>query len=354
MKLWPLWPRVDYVDIVDFLVLRTSFVTSKQLKCRKAQEGHNFLTSGCVREPWLKQVSVETVIIISKVNHSQNLSVPPVQMWTLVKSDGRVTAAHCSCMAGIEEVCWHVAALLFYLECVACARKDRSCTDGANLWLPPHLQKLPVRTIAEMDFSSATMKTRLLNSGSAAVSAPTVTSRPNAPAATKAEWRTFCAGAIDAGHRPAAASVDLAFKDVYLPAVRSCRGADLHRIYEPSAQDLSCTEVEQRCDQVYDSLDLNDKAVGSIEARTRKQSMSRQWYDYRAGRITASAQYDVCHTKLDRPSLSLVKRIFYPHTHKVHSGAIKSAGRTRATPLQAAQVRLCSVPTTWSLKMQGF
>lgn len=74
-----------------------------------------------------------------QVNHSQNLSVPPVQVWTLVKSDGEVIAAHCSCMAGIGEACSHVAALLFYLECVARARKDRSCTDGANLWLPPHL-----------------------------------------------------------------------------------------------------------------------------------------------------------------------------------------------------------------------
>ncbi|XP_077529384.1 uncharacterized protein LOC144141751 [Haemaphysalis longicornis] len=323
VELRPLWPRVDDVDIVDFLVLRTSFVTLKQLKCRKALEGHNFLTSGWVREPWLKQVSADTVIIVSKVNHSQNLSVPPVQVWTLVKSDGEVIAAHCSCMAGIGEACSHVAALLFYLECVARARKDRSCTDGANLWLPPHLRKLPVRPIAEMDFSSATMKKRRLDSGSAAVSAPTVTSRPTAPAATKAEWRTFFAGAIEAGHRPAAASVDLAFKDVYLPAVRSCRGADLRRMYEPGAQDLSWAEVEQRCDQVYDSLDLNDKAVGSIEARTRKQSMSTQWYDYRAGRITASTLYDVCHTKLERPSLSLVKRICYPHSNKVHSDAIK-------------------------------
>lgn len=72
-------------------------------------------------------------------------------------------------------------------------------------------------------------------------------------------WRTFFANATQAGHRPAAASIDLAFKDVHLPAVGSCMGADLHRIYEPSAQDLSCAEVEQHCDHVYDICDLNDK-----------------------------------------------------------------------------------------------
>lgn len=68
VELWPLWPRVDDVDIVDFLVLRTSFVTLKQLKSRKSLEGHNFLTSGWVREPWQKQVSAETVLIVTKVN----------------------------------------------------------------------------------------------------------------------------------------------------------------------------------------------------------------------------------------------------------------------------------------------
>lgn len=59
-----LWPHVDYVDIVDFLALRTRFVTLKQLKYRKGIEGHNFLTSGWVREPWLKQVSADSVIVV--------------------------------------------------------------------------------------------------------------------------------------------------------------------------------------------------------------------------------------------------------------------------------------------------
>lgn len=79
VELWPLWPRVDYVDIVDFLVLRTRFVTLKQLKHRKALEGHNFGTSGWVRQPWPKQVLADTVIIVTTANklsyHVFNLQV---------------------------------------------------------------------------------------------------------------------------------------------------------------------------------------------------------------------------------------------------------------------------------------
>ncbi|KAH8009826.1 hypothetical protein HPB51_020174 [Rhipicephalus microplus] len=49
-----LWLRVDSTNIFEFLVLRTSFTTRDQLKSRKALEGHNFVTSGWVREPWIK------------------------------------------------------------------------------------------------------------------------------------------------------------------------------------------------------------------------------------------------------------------------------------------------------------
>ncbi|XP_077550918.1 uncharacterized protein LOC144164281 [Haemaphysalis longicornis] len=73
-----LWPRVDAADISEFLVLRTSFITRQQLKARKALEGHNFVTSGWVREPWVKEVSSHSVVLKTKVNHSQSLNKPPV------------------------------------------------------------------------------------------------------------------------------------------------------------------------------------------------------------------------------------------------------------------------------------
>lgn len=38
--------------------------------------------------------------------------------------------------------------------------------------------------------------------------------------------------------------------------------------------------------------------------------------------LVESTLYDVCNTKVERPSPSLVKRICYPHTNKVHSDAV--------------------------------
>ncbi|KAH6921330.1 hypothetical protein HPB50_027673 [Hyalomma asiaticum] len=37
------------------------------MKSRKALEGHNFVTSGWVREPWVKKVAAYTVIVVTQV-----------------------------------------------------------------------------------------------------------------------------------------------------------------------------------------------------------------------------------------------------------------------------------------------
>ena len=47
----------------------------------------------------------------------------------------------------------------------------------------------------------------------------------------------------------------------------------------------------------------------NIESQTRSQSKSQNWYELRAGRITASVMKEVSRTNLDIPSLSLIKKI---------------------------------------------
>lgn len=63
-----LWPHITVMDIHDFLVSRTSFITSKQLKNYKALEAHNYVTSGWVKEPWVKQAGQDAVIVVTEVS----------------------------------------------------------------------------------------------------------------------------------------------------------------------------------------------------------------------------------------------------------------------------------------------
>lgn len=70
--------------------------------------------------------------------HSQKHSVPPAKSWVVVKQNGPVVCAHCSCMAGLWEACSHIAALLFTRMV-----NNTSSTTLLCSWLPPSFQSVP-------------------------------------------------------------------------------------------------------------------------------------------------------------------------------------------------------------------
>ncbi|KAH7944090.1 hypothetical protein HPB52_015341 [Rhipicephalus sanguineus] len=151
------------------------------------------------------------------VNHSQNLSIPPVKASVCAKSDGEVLAAHCVCMAGNGEACSHDAALLFCIEYGVRAREERSCTDSCNAWLPAHVRKIEARPVAEIEFSSATMKKRRLDEN--LQTSPNVPARRPAPPPTDDEWSEFFGAVTASGLRPAVLSANPKYSSLYMPAV---------------------------------------------------------------------------------------------------------------------------------------
>lgn len=48
------------------------------------------------------------------------LSQKPLQPWVILKSNGDVESAHCTCMAGVAEKYVHVAALLYKIDTAVC------------------------------------------------------------------------------------------------------------------------------------------------------------------------------------------------------------------------------------------
>ena len=61
-----LWPLVDILDVNDYLVNTTDFITKKQMKAYKSLDAHNYLTSGFVQKPLMKISSNNLVVIRSK------------------------------------------------------------------------------------------------------------------------------------------------------------------------------------------------------------------------------------------------------------------------------------------------
>ena len=62
-------------------------------------------------------------------------------------------------MAGLEESCRDVAAVLFALDAAVRIRSSKSCTDEKAYWLSPSsLNKAPYSIVGEIDFTSPKSK----------------------------------------------------------------------------------------------------------------------------------------------------------------------------------------------------
>ena len=59
----------------------------------------------------------------------------------------------------------------------------------------------------------------------------------------------------------------------------------------------------------------------AVEENTRKQCNSRIWFRMRTGRVTASRLKAVCHTSIEKPSVSLIHSICYPALSKFKNAA---------------------------------
>ena len=93
-------------------------------------------------------------VVTGNVKHSQKLSVAPSLPWVAVEPNGIVLSAHCTCMAGLGEVCSHIAALLFTMEINTKFVYNTSCTSLPCSWLPA-MQKVDY---APIDFSAPKRK----------------------------------------------------------------------------------------------------------------------------------------------------------------------------------------------------
>ncbi|KAL3223637.1 hypothetical protein MRX96_027271 [Rhipicephalus microplus] len=78
--------------------------------------------------------SMNCCFLKANVTPSQRTTAKPYDAWVFVQGDGSVSTAHCSCMAGLGEVCTHVVALLFNVELVVSSGFARSTTSQLCEW----------------------------------------------------------------------------------------------------------------------------------------------------------------------------------------------------------------------------
>lgn len=63
-------------------------------------------------------------------------------------------------------------------------------------------------------------------------------------------------------------------------------------------------------------VNFNTQVAALVEKQTREQASCSQWFEFRAGRATASNAKSICRTSKEKPAMSLLKKVCYPAQHQ--------------------------------------
>lgn len=239
-------------------------------------------------------------------------SEPPLKPWIAVLPHGQVRTAHCNCMAGLGECCGHVAATLFALMAASDHRQSISCTSKPCSWSGVGVSSIKtVEPKKGKDMLFRSLKRTKMSDGCSECEISRMS------AEEESEMFAALAQTENTEEKPTKAAI-LAIipghAERYQP--RSCElPPPLSQLYDPSARNMSPEDLDKHCDKVFNSIAVTLAESDLIEQATKKQVKSKIWMQQRSGRITASKFYAVCHTSIEKPSVSLVSQICDPAGH---------------------------------------
>lgn len=229
------------------------------------------------------------------MKHSQKTTLKPLDVWCLIQKDGSISTAHCTCMAGIGEVCSHVGAVLFAAEYANNKKEAMSCTDLQAVWPMPTLStKVPVVPVSDMDWGKySTMKQDW----------------KDIPLLSAMEVGNSLKTCVHLRHMNPLMYVNDPFATEIEKTTTKSLTSKLD-IYNELNETKSYSELISIAKSVDISITMEE--ISEIEKTSRQQSQNKNWYAQKAGRITASKFKLVCKTNKVKPSLSLIKAICYP------------------------------------------
>ena len=238
-------------------------------------------------------------------------------------------------MAGLDETCTHIAAVLFYIEAVVRIQGARISIQSQCAWaIPSYVKSIDYQPIKKIDFMSACGKKRKLDEmieqsvssltdsmidkddSLMPTDSPVSTSEDLLPRycvtqPTDNEISQFIEALSVAGTKPAILSLISPYSDEYVPkSLLSTFPKPLKSLQQPVYTEMQYHELLAVSETV--SLDITTEMSELIEKETKSQYKSTLWFKYRAGRITSSHMKAVCYTDAINPSQSLIKSICYP------------------------------------------
>ncbi len=266
-------------------------------------------------------------------------------------------------MAGLGETCTHVAAVLFYLEAQSRLHGTETCTQRQCEWVMPTFQKnmeyLPVKDI---DISSAKSKKIKLDDAIDSASNTAVpcsinklsgNSAKNVSSPSANEMNSLYSSISKSKSKPGILSIIPEFSDQYVPIYSLPEfPRPLSLLYDPNNLKLDYHELLKKCESI--CVDVSQQMAVAVEKESREQYKSRVWFNYRAGRITASKMKSVCHTNPANPAQSLIKQVCYPQMHTFTSKRTKWGCTHEKVARDYYEKRMKKSHTAFSITNSGF
>lgn len=93
----------------------------------------------------------------------------------------------------------------------------------------------------------------------------------------------------------------------------------LTELRNDEAVHMDYSDILSMCKDV--EISVSEEQAKAVEAATRDQASSKLWFQFWAGRITASKMKTACCTDPNQPAQSFIKSVCYPESYKFTSKA---------------------------------
>lgn len=226
------------------------------------------VVTGSIHLVWLTQClmtykSIENFFFRCQVNHSYRLNEPPLTAWVVVEKEGLVRFGHCTCMAGLGEVCSHVGAILYALLAAVNKLSGTACTDEACAWNEPSMAA--VRTVGYAPGSQiAFTKAQRKRSADGCGDLPPAKIPPPTTDECTALYNMLRVSE-DTEREPVKSSilsVVPGHAKRYIPrAVQLNIPASLNKMYKPQYRSLSHQELQAKSEEIFTELSITEEQV---------------------------------------------------------------------------------------------
>jgi hypothetical protein len=266
----------------------------------------SFVVSGHVKTVEYHPVDpdVPYCALRAEVIPSQRITEKPHKPWAYVnKTTAEVLCGHCTCMAGLGEVCSHVAALLFKVEIgVKLGLNSTASTSTACKWNNAFRKEIEPMDLKDIQRHISGLRVKQIESNSSS-------GKEELPPLSSLEsLKKVCPNAVFfLSVPPLDPDETETCSDNHDPEV----GLQLLRnLYEPGI-DAFEMDFQKKCEEIWEvyKKECTQELIDGLEAKTRLQSQCSLWLEHRKGRISASKFHDVVVRRDSTNPKNLVLRI---------------------------------------------